>query len=278
MLSVQYKKRLENNTAQKVGYHNMKISLPQPKHGLIGHRGLAGHAPENTIIGIKTAYEYGLNWVEFDVQLSADGHLILFHDETLNRTTNGQGSVYEHNYADMRQLDAGSWHHPRYQNTQIPHLADQLSEILAYPLQLNIEFKCPKMPTQHYLDTLRKQFCNLIDKLWPTTNPLPLISSFHWDLLLDIRKHHPNIPVGFLCEVITPEVIRLAAQTGNATINCKYREITDIDIAQGNALNIPILAYTVNDPDTAQDLLNRGVFAVFTDSLTSMDADIRKAV
>lgn len=255
----------------------MDTTLPQPKYGLIGHRGLAGHAPENTLIGIQTAYEKGLNWVEFDVQLSKDHHMVIFHDENLNRTTNGDGLLYHHNYTDIKLLDAGSWYHPTYHDVEIPHLEQHLEKILQYPLQYNIEFKCPKRPTSSYNQILCETFCDLIIRKWPKERALPLVSSFDWDLLLSIRKKLNNIPVGFLCEKITPEIIRLAAKTQNATINCNHRSIDLADASRLQHLNIPLLAYTVNDPQIAQQLLTSGVFGIFTDELTEQNMLTKRA-
>lgn len=256
----------------------MDISFLSPKHGLIGHRGLAGFAPENTISSIKAAHERGLNWVEFDVQLSKDNQLIIFHDHELNRTTNGKGFVYDFNYTEIQQLDAGGWYDNQYSGEKIPNLEQDLASILKYDLQFNIELKCPNNASEAYIQSLCDQFCNLIQRKWPKNRPLPLVSSFEWDLMLNVRKLIKDAPIGFLCEAITPELNRLAAVTQNATINCDYRNLDLAIIARTTHLNIPIMAYTVNDQATASQLLNQGVFAVFTDSLTDSLPHIRKAV
>lgn len=256
----------------------MNISFLPPKHGLIGHRGLAGFAPENTISSIKAAHHYGLNTVEFDVQLSKDGQLIIFHDHELSRTSNGKGFIYEQEYSTLQHLDAGSWYDRNYANEKIPNLETNLPDILKYDLQYNIELKCPNNATEAYMHTLCERLCALIQKKWPANRALPLISSFEWELLIEVRKIINEVPVGFLCEVITPELIHLAAATQNASINCHYRALDLTTITRINHLNIPIMAYTVNDKPTANQLLNQGVFAVFTDSLTESSPNVRKAI
>ena len=76
---------------------------------VIGHRGAAGHAPENTLESIRTAARLGATWVEFDVHLSSDKVPILIHDDTLDRTTDSDGTVYGTSSVDLLSLDAGSW-------------------------------------------------------------------------------------------------------------------------------------------------------------------------
>ena len=81
---------------------NLKMTLKLPK--IIGHRGAAAYAPENTLEGIHTAADMGVEWVELDVKLTKDQIPVLFHDETLERTTNGAGNVADITYDDLKQL------------------------------------------------------------------------------------------------------------------------------------------------------------------------------
>ena len=89
---------------------------------VVGHRGAAGHAPENTLAGLRKAVELGATWVEFDVVLTGDGVPVLLHDDTLERTTNGRGSIAETALADVRSLDAGSWFSERFAGERVPTL------------------------------------------------------------------------------------------------------------------------------------------------------------
>ena len=81
---------------------------------VIGHRGAAARAPENTLAGLRKAKELGADWVEFDVMLSGDGVPLLIHDETLQRTTTGRGRVARHTADEIRSLDAGRWFGPEF--------------------------------------------------------------------------------------------------------------------------------------------------------------------
>lgn len=83
----------------------MPLKLPK----IIGHRGCAAYAPENTIEGIHTAADMGVEWVELDVKLTKDQVPIIFHDETLERTTDSSGNIRDLTLQEVKELDAGSW-------------------------------------------------------------------------------------------------------------------------------------------------------------------------
>jgi len=115
---------------------------PKKKSLVCGHRGASGHAPENTLAAFREAHEAGAEWIEFDVQLSADGEIIVLHDDTLERTTDsGQARrPAELTLAELKKLDAGSWFGPGFAGERIPTLAEVLEEFKG-KLGLNIEIK-----------------------------------------------------------------------------------------------------------------------------------------
>ncbi|MFW9916977.1 MAG: glycerophosphodiester phosphodiesterase [Candidatus Thorarchaeota archaeon] len=107
---------------------------------MIAHRGASGWAPENTLPAFQKAVELEADMIEFDIQLSADRHIVVIHDKTVDRTTNGTGKVAEKPFAELRQLDAGAWFAPNFTGTRIPTLREVLSTI-SDSIQLNIELK-----------------------------------------------------------------------------------------------------------------------------------------
>ncbi len=96
---------------------------------LIGHRGASAEAPENTVAAFERALLLGADGIEFDVQLTSDGHAVVVHDALLERTTNGAGPVFDATLDEVRSLDAGSWFGPAFAGAQVP----LLSEVLALP-------------------------------------------------------------------------------------------------------------------------------------------------
>ncbi len=245
----------------------MQISLftPQrPKNGLIGHRGLAALAPENTLISFTRAALHGLDWIEFDLQLTKDNDLVIFHDDTLERTSNGQGLVYEHTVAELSLLDAGSWFHAQYKGEKIPVFSEILPMLLAFPLTLNIELKLPHSPSMTHMEMLAEQFCQRLGS-WPKNTPLPLVSSFCWPVLELVKAAFPLLPIGYLCDDCSPETIEKIAPITNAACHAYVNSLCPEIITAAKKYNVPLLAFTVNQLDTAQQLLANGLFAIFSD-------------
>ena len=114
----------------------MWSDLPSPV--IIAHRGDKTHAPENTLAAFKSAAENGADAIEFDVKLTADGRIIVLHDPTVNRTTNGLGKISQLPYAAVRELDAGAWFSEEFRGECIPTL-DEVFETVGKRLYMNIE-------------------------------------------------------------------------------------------------------------------------------------------
>ncbi|RED66367.1 glycerophosphodiester phosphodiesterase family protein [Cohnella lupini] len=117
-----------------------------------GHRGYKSEYPENTILAFEKALELGVDMIEFDLRLSKDGFVVIIHDETVNRTTNGTGEVSSFSLAELKQLDAGGWFNERFAGLPIPTL-EELCELLErYPhVLLNVEIK-PSIHSEEVAD------------------------------------------------------------------------------------------------------------------------------
>src|SRR5438105_7599930 len=111
-----------------------RLQREQGRVWVVGHRGAMGHSPENTMASFERARELGADWIELDVHLSRDGALIVIHDETLERTTNGHGLVRDHTLAELEQLDAGD-------GQQIPTLGEVLTWARSHNAVVDIEIK-----------------------------------------------------------------------------------------------------------------------------------------
>src|SRR5687767_2537589 len=108
---------------------------------VIAHRGASFYAPENTMAAFRKAAQLGVNWVEFDVVATKDGMPVVFHDDELNRTTNGVGMLSDYSHAYLQTLDAGSWFDARFAGETIPTLAQVLTFLAEMKLNANIELK-----------------------------------------------------------------------------------------------------------------------------------------
>jgi glycerophosphoryl diester phosphodiesterase len=141
--------------------------------------------PENTLAAFKGAIDAGAQMIELDVCLSKDRHLVVIHDETVDRTTNGSGAVKMLTLAQLRQLDAGSWFDPRFNAERLPTLAEVLDAVKGH-LQVNIEIKPEAFEAEGPADAVERQVLKLVRE----KNMLDdvLVSSFEWLVLENLRK------------------------------------------------------------------------------------------
>lgn len=251
--------------------------LPPPQYGLIGHRGAAGIAPENTLCGFTRASELGLNWVEFDVRICGSGEWIVIHDATLERTTNGYGSVARTAYSLLKTLDAGSWFHPHFKNERIPLLSETLEHLARLKMHPNIEIK----PFTGDKKQTMKNFLEIVCTAWPKSLPPPLVSSFDVALLKILRSLARDFPLGYLVTQVKPKHLETMRQFNFNSLHTQANAMllrsntqqkipllnvmAPLSCADLIASEIPILVYTVNDTDSIQKLLEAGVMAVYSD-------------
>ncbi len=236
----------------------MSLSIPR----LIGHRGAARHAPENTLAGMRTAALQGARWVELDVKITRDGVPIILHDDDVDRTTNGHGLVADMDFADIRRLDAGSWFGPEFRGEKVPTLAEVIQAALFLEIGLNLEIKpCPGRDEQTAGIAL-----SMALTLWPADRPPPLVSSFSVESLDMAKVVAPHWPRGYLMEEEPADWAAIADRLGAATINIDARRQNPDSIAAFRATGRPVLAYTVNETEQARRLFQWGVAGVFTDT------------
>jgi glycerophosphoryl diester phosphodiesterase len=228
---------------------------------VIGHRGAAAHAPENTLAGFRRAAELGAEWVELDVRLSADGVPVVFHDDALDRTTNGRGPVADMTLDGLKALDAGAWFGEGFRGEKIPTLAEAVGVIAGLGLGLNIEVK-PDPGRE--AETARKALAVAL-AAWPRYLAPPLVSSFRREALAAARDAAPEWPRGLLAEALPGDWREAARDLGCVALHLEQRRLTAAAARTVRDEGLGLLAYTVNEPERAQTLWGWGVQAVFTD-------------
>lgn len=234
--------------------------LKLPK--VIGHRGAASYAPENTLEGLRTAAEMGVEWVEFDVKLTRDDVPILFHDDTLERTTNGSGNVADHDYEDIQNLEAGSWFSEGFTGISVPTLEEALEVILEHDLGINVEIK----PCQGREEDTTKVALDILSQVW-TDHDKILISSFQTSCLEVARDIAGDWARGLLLdEEIPQEWPDLADYLDVNTININGNTLSKSDCEWLLKAELPLLAYTINDPERARELQRWGIDGFFSDA------------
>lgn len=235
----------------------MPLKLPQ----IIGHRGAAGYAPENTLESIHTAADMGVEWVELDVKVTSDNIPIIFHDDELDRTTNGAGPVAQASWDDIQQLEAGSWFSDGFAGIKVPSLEDVLEVLVELDMGLNLEIKpCPGREIETTEAAL-----DILSRVWDDHDRL-LISSFSHVSLETAMDMAPDWHRGLLLETEWPENWHeLANYLKTATININGNKCTREQVETIIDLDKPVLAYTINDPQRARLLQGWGIDTIFTD-------------
>jgi glycerophosphoryl diester phosphodiesterase len=228
---------------------------------VIGHRGAAGLAPENTLISLRRARMEGAKWVEFDVKLTGDGIPILFHDDTLNRTTSGKGPVKDCPFERIRKLEAGAWFGASFAGARVPTFDEAIQTLAAEGLGANVEIK----PNPGEARATAEAVCNAIAETWPESVPDPVISSFDRDAMAVTRDMLPDTERAILFHGLPKDWKRIAAELGCRAVHASNRQMTETLAAQVIAAGLHLRVFTVNDPVRAETLRQWGVSAVFTD-------------
>ncbi|MCM3114181.1 glycerophosphodiester phosphodiesterase [Neobacillus sp. MER 74] len=159
----------------------------------IGHRGAAGYCPENTISSFRKAVELGVDYLELDIQMTKDHELVVIHDPTVNRTTNGKGKVKDFTLQEIQSLDAGSWFHCNFTGEKIPSLSEVFEEF-AGKIGFLIELKKPSLyplVEEKLAEELKKRELTSVDKQI-------IVQSFDRGALKRFHDLLPTIPIGIL--------------------------------------------------------------------------------
>ncbi|PCJ58067.1 MAG: glycerophosphoryl diester phosphodiesterase [Rhodospirillaceae bacterium] len=238
---------------------------------IIAHRGASGVAPENTLAAIRRAVELGAHWVEVDVRQTASGHLILMHDATLARTTNGRGKIAATPYEKIADLDAGGWFAPDFAGEPVPTLEAFVRLASKLDLCANIEIKTDPGDTDPgdtdpgEAEAVGRAVATLLRNQWPPNRPPPLLSSSSPEVLHGAAKMAANLPRGLVVRRV-PSAAKLCEQARECvSIHVDHRFLTQAKTAHLIKNGYAILAYTVNRPARAKTLYAWGVAAIFID-------------
>jgi len=234
-------------------------NLPNPI--IIGHRGACALAPENTIASFKLAVQHQADFVELDAKLSKDGVVVVIHDQTVDRTTNGKGRVNQMVFDDLRKLDAGSKFDKKFAGEKIPTL-DEVFKAVGKDVFVNVELTNYESKAD---DLVRK----VIDVV--KANQMEdrvLFSSFFPGNLIKVHKLLPEAPVGILClegsagfitrsslmMSVSPELVHpYLADVTRETVEKEHR--------RGRRVNV----WTVNEDKDIIRMFEAGVDGIFTD-------------
>jgi glycerophosphoryl diester phosphodiesterase len=227
----------------------------------IAHRGASGECPENTMVAFRRAIEQSANMIECDLQLTADGHVVVCHDWTVDRTTNGHGRVCELTLAQVRTLDAGSWRGERFAGEPVPTL-EELLELALPQTALNLELKCRDgADAAHRLAMAVLASVSRFDGLDSV-----IFSSFDAETLEAVRDVSPYAQIGILWSVPPFDLAwEVARDLGAIALHPAAESVTPEVVEQAHEHGLAVYAWTANELTHMVDLIGKGVDGLFSD-------------
>lgn len=217
----------------------------------IGHRGAKGYEPENTLLSFQKAIDIGVDGIELDVHLSSDGAIMVIHDETLDRTTNGKGFVNELSLQELKTFQIEK------ENT-IPTLIE-VFDLVNKRCFINIELKGKgtSKPVinliEHYIEEKNWNYGHFI------------ISSFNWSALQEVRKWNAKIPIGVLTHTDLDLAIAFAKFIKAETIHSYFHLLTKENTKKMQNEGFKVFAWTVNETEDIQKIKSFHVNGIISD-------------
>lgn len=211
------------------------------KPAVIAHRGASAVAPENTVAAFEAAIATGCDGIELDVRHTSEGRLVILHDKTLDRTTNGSGLVAEMPYQDLRKLDAGSWFAPQFANERVPLLCDIL-QVYPQRVPLVIELKAPGIAGK-----VVEEIYNHFLQEGPIT-----FTSFRLEELVNLKRMWRGATCGYLTRTLDPELIDSLRGHGIQQICPEAGALTPEGVAVWHDAGFTVRAWNVSNDELVQ--------------------------
>ncbi len=223
--------------------------MPNPPL-VVGHRGWMDKYPENTLASLRAAVELGCDALEFDLHLSRDGRVVVIHDETVNRTTSGHGSVHDKTLSELKRLDAGSWFAPRFRGERIPALEEALA-VAPSNVVLYAEVK-----------DCRPQ---MLERLVPLVRPAAgrvVVHSFDAAFIEQFRKAAPTVRTGLLGKPDEVDMLAEARRIGCQGIHPCMENLTREMVAAWQKAGFQVLVWSVRNEADARRAMALGPDAI----------------
>ncbi|MDQ3680257.1 MAG: glycerophosphodiester phosphodiesterase [Actinomycetota bacterium] len=256
---------------------------PKKQVTVVAHRGASAYAPENTLPAIEEALRMKADFVEIDVQMTADGQLVVMHDTTLARTTNVEElfpdrapwRVADFTLEEIKQLDAGSWFDESFAGTEVPTLAEVL-EAMRGRAGLLLEVKSPNLYPgigEAILEVLGDrggwvQAAARAGRL--------VVQSFDWEFMKSFNDLAPQIPAGLLGGPPTEEQLVELSEWADQ-INPSFRRVDEQFVDLVHRVGMVTWPYTVNDPEQMRRLIELGVDGIITNNPDVLRSVLRES-
>lgn len=240
----------------------MNLNDQKDTFQIVSHRGLPNAFPENTISGYRKVMELNVDMLEIDVHLTKDQHLVVIHDETIDRTSNGKGRIADYTLSQLKTFDFGSYKDSKFKGEQIPTLDEVIELCLMFKKKLLIEIKKPNL----YPGIERKLLAML--KNWGIHSSQVIIQSFDISCIEQLCELCCEYELGVLCSkrkywYKKPNYLRIS-QIANY-VNPNYALVSRRFVEEAHRYHLKVMSYTVNKSSIAKKLLKYGVDGLITD-------------
>jgi glycerophosphoryl diester phosphodiesterase len=238
----------------------MFAQIPRP--AIFAHRGASAYAPENTLAAFRLALEQKADAIELDAKLTADREVVVIHDQSVDRTTDGSGRVGKMSLAQLRQLDAGSHFAPAFQGERIPTLVE-VFEAVGEQIFINVELTNYASVT----DSLPEKVADLVDRY--NLSKRVMFSSFNPLALLRARRVLSEPPIGLLAQPGKPGSWARSWIGRIIGYNSLNPELSDVDlqlVETAHQRGKRVLVYTVNQAEDIKRIFQMRVDGIFTDN------------
>lgn len=226
---------------------------------IYAHRGSSGTHPENTIAAFKAAARLPVHGVEFDIHMTKDHELVVIHDETIDRTSNGTGFIKDMTLAELKKFDFGSWFSPKFKQETIPTLREVLYVFKDTDHHLNIELKSDIFPYEGMEQAVSQMLTDY------RLEPRVVISSFNHEMVRRFKQLAPPIETAILFMEVMIEPHKYAEVVGADALHAFFPEALRKMGAEAIGSGKKVRAFTVNEEKYADLLKQVGVDAIFTD-------------
>jgi glycerophosphoryl diester phosphodiesterase len=230
-----------------------------PSHALEieAHRGSSCDCPENTMASFRRAVELGAPSIELDIHETRDGELVVMHDTTVDRTTDGKGAIAELTLSALRRLDCGRWKGESFAGERVPTLEEVLAFVAPRNVRLNVEVKAfvPGSGAPRRLAELLRQYS--------PARGQHVVSSFAGAALLSVREADDSVPLAILGNA--PEILPVARRQRFGWMHAAYKTVSAELAAAARTDGIRMMVWTVNEPELLGHFARLGVSKVCTD-------------
>lgn len=217
---------------------------------VIGHRGAMGHETENTLASVQKALDLEVDMIEIDVFKIRSGEIVVFHDKTVERLTEGTGKIEDYNYEQLQELTLTGGH-------KIPTLQEVIN-LMDKKAHLNIELKGAN--TADRVNFIINYYVR--EKGWPLDKFL--ISSFKWEELRRMRTLNPQIGIAVLTDKDPLQAMDIAAELGALAINPYYKTLSLENVDKMQEAGFKVYPYTINEPADIKSMKQMGVDGIIT--------------